>query len=80
MLGAHPAYKKAAESMEGILLLFILSFISLIVSIINFVRWRVSRDTGIKGKNAAFSFLLIAAVLLIIAYALLIQFGAGMSL
>lgn len=66
--------------MEGILLLFFLSFISLITSIINFVRWKVNNGDEAKGKNAAFSFLLIAVVLLIIAYVLLIQFGTGMGL
>ena len=66
--------------MEGILFLFFLSFISLITSIINFVRWRVSKDNEAVGKNAAFSFLLIGMVLLVIAYVLLIQLGTGMGL
>ncbi len=66
--------------MEAILFLFFLSFISLITSIINFVRWRVSKDNKTVGKNAAFSFLLIGVVLLVIAYVLFIQFGAGMGL
>ena len=66
--------------MEGILLIFFLSFISLIAAIINFFVWRANKDKKVESKNAAFSFLLIGVVLLIVGYALLIEFGAGMSL